>query len=165
MMVPQQVHLHGQRLGKRQHECPPTWSLFDYLLHYISVCFLRYNFQHFWAEEYFKYIPGRTVLGYMEIFLFILGTLEKVGFWTEFLLSILKSELARSGTALRVLFLPLPSFHWKTSFSSLLLKGEFTLHVSLSKSSLKLPPSESESFKISLIFFSSDKMFVKYIAN
>jgi hypothetical protein len=30
------------------------------------------------------------------------------------------------------------------------VKGEFTSHVSLSESSLKLPPSESESFKISL---------------
>ena len=85
-------------------------------------------------------------------FLFIPGTPGKVGFWTEFVLPILKSELARLGTALCVLFLPLPSFHWKTSFSSLLLKGEFTLHVSLSESSLKLPPSEYESFKISLIF-------------
>jgi hypothetical protein len=33
----------------------------------------------------------------------------------------------------------------------LLLKGEFTLHVLLSKSLLRLPPCESESFKISLI--------------
>ena len=33
----------------------------------------------------------------------------------------------------------------------LLLKDELTLHVSLSESSLKLPPSESQSFTISLI--------------
>ena len=54
--------------------------------------------------------------------------------------------------ALRVLFLPLSGSDWKTSSSSLLLlKGEFISHVSLSESSLKLPPSESESFKIYLI--------------
>ena len=42
----------------------------------------------------------------------------------------------------------------KTSSSTLLLlKGEFTSHVSLSQTSLKLPPSESESFKISLILW------------
>jgi hypothetical protein len=57
--------------------------------------------------------------------------------------------------ALRVLFLPLSGSGWRTSSSSslllLLLKGEFTSHVSRSESSLKLPPSESESFRISLI--------------
>jgi hypothetical protein len=58
------------------------------------------------------------------------------------------------GRALCVLFLPLPGSGWITSSSSLLLllllKDEFTSHV-LSESSLKLPPSESESFTISLI--------------
>jgi hypothetical protein len=55
--------------------------------------------------------------------------------------------------ALRVLFLPLSGYSWTTSSSSLLLlllMGEFTLHMSLSESSLQLPTSESESFKISL---------------
>jgi len=70
-----------------------------------------------------------------------------------------KSELARLGRALCVHFLPLSDSDWKTLSSSLLLqlKGEFTKHVSLSESSLKLPPSESESFKISLILSASIK--------
>ena len=44
--------------------------LFVYLLLCISVCFLLYEFEHFWAEEYFKYIPGRAVLSYLEIFIY-----------------------------------------------------------------------------------------------
>ena len=69
-MVTQQVHLHGQWLGKRQHGCLPTWWVFVYLLRCISVCFLLYKFEHFWAEEYFKYIPGRTARRYKEIFIY-----------------------------------------------------------------------------------------------
>jgi hypothetical protein len=58
--------------------------------------------------------------------------------------------------ALRVLFLPLSGSGWTTYSSSLLLlllllMGEFTSHMSLSESSLQVPTSESESFKISLI--------------
>ena len=68
-MVPQQVHLHRQWLGKRHQGCHPNW-LFVYLLRCISVCFLVHKFQHYWAEKYFKYIPGRTVLSYMEIFIY-----------------------------------------------------------------------------------------------
>jgi len=44
---------------------------FVYLLHCTSVCFLLYKFQHFWAEECFKYIPGRVVLSYTEIFIYL----------------------------------------------------------------------------------------------
>ena len=36
----------------------------------ISVCFLLYKFEHFRGEEYFKYIPGRAVLSYMEVFIY-----------------------------------------------------------------------------------------------
>jgi hypothetical protein len=59
--------------------------------------------------------------------------------------------------ALRVLFLRLsaPGCTVSSSASSLLLllllKGEFATYVSLSESPLKLPPSASESFTISLI--------------
>ena len=95
-------------------------------------------------------------------FVFISGTLEKAGFWTIWVCSFhpnTKSVLARLGRTLHVLFLPLSGSDWRTSFSSLLLllllllllKGEFTSHVSLSETSLKLPPSGSKSFKISLI--------------
>jgi len=86
---------------------------------------------------------------------FILGTLEKAGFWTIWVCSChpnSKSVLACLGRAPHVPFLPLSGSDWKTSSSLLLLvKGEFPSHVSLSESSLKLPPSVSESFKISLI--------------
>ena len=51
--------------------------------------------------------------------------------------------------------LPAPTWTTSSSFSSPLQcccwKGEFTLHMSLSESSLKLPSSESEYFTISLI--------------
>jgi len=56
----------------------PPLLLFVYLLLCISVCFLLYKFEHFWAEEYFKYIPGRAVLSYMEIFVYAWYT----GKWT-----------------------------------------------------------------------------------
>ena len=36
----------------------------------MSVCFLVYMFEHFWAEEYFKYIQGRAVLSYLENFIY-----------------------------------------------------------------------------------------------
>ena len=68
-----------------------------------------------------------------------------------------KSVFARLGRVLRVFFLPMSGFGWTISSSSqlllllLLLKGECTLRVSLSERSLKLPPSESESFTISHI--------------
>src|SRR5215468_4953890 len=44
--------------------------LFVYLLRCISVCFLLHKFEHFRGEEYFKYIPGRAVLSYIEIFIY-----------------------------------------------------------------------------------------------
>ena len=53
--------------------------LFVYLLLCISVCFLVYVFEHFWAEKYFKYIQWRAVLSYFEI-LFTPGTPENAGF-------------------------------------------------------------------------------------
>jgi len=37
---------------------------------FAEFCFLQYKFEHFWAEKYFKYIPGRAVLSYMEIFIY-----------------------------------------------------------------------------------------------
>jgi hypothetical protein len=43
--------------------------------------FLLHKFEHFWAEEYFKYIPGRTVLSYIHI-LFIPGRPKNAGFLT-----------------------------------------------------------------------------------
>jgi len=139
-MVPQQVHLLGQWLGKIPHGCP-TWWLFVYLLRCLSVCFLLYKSENSWAEEYFKYIPGRIVLSYIEN-LFIPGTLERAGFWNVWVCSFRpnsKSVLARLGMALHVPFPPLTSSDWKTSTPSLLLlKGEVTSHVSLSESSLKL---------------------------
>ena len=33
-------------------------------------CFFLYQFEHFWAEEYFKYISGRAVLSYTVIFIY-----------------------------------------------------------------------------------------------
>ena len=66
-----------------------------------------------------------------------------------------KSVFARLGRALRVFFLPMSGYGWTISSTSLLLllllllKGECTSRVS--ERSLKLPPSESESFTISLI--------------
>jgi len=44
------------------------FSLFAVL--HIGFCFFLYKFEHFWAEEYFKYIPARAVLSYMEIFIY-----------------------------------------------------------------------------------------------
>jgi hypothetical protein len=35
-------------------------------------------FEHFWAEEYFRYIPGKAVLSYMEISIYP-GMLENAG--------------------------------------------------------------------------------------
>jgi hypothetical protein len=69
-MAPQQIYLRGQWLGKRHHGCPPTWWLFANLLLCLSVCFILYKVEHFCAEECFKHIPGRTVLSYMEIFIY-----------------------------------------------------------------------------------------------
>jgi hypothetical protein len=46
------------------------------LLLCIAVCFLLYEFEHFWAEEYFKYIPRRAVLSYLEIFIYPWYTAE-----------------------------------------------------------------------------------------
>jgi hypothetical protein len=62
-----------------------------------------------------------------------------------------KSVFACLGKALPVLFLLLSGSGWTTSSSSLLTKGEFTLQVLLFETSLKLPPSESKSFTVSLI--------------
>jgi len=79
-------------------------------------------------------------------------------YWTIWICSFhpnSKSEFAHLGRALRVFFLPMSGSGWTISSSSLLLllllKRECTLQVSLSESSLKLPPSESESFTISLM--------------
>jgi len=65
--------------GKRHHGCPSTW--WSRWSRCISVCFLPYKFEHFWAVQYFKQIPGWAVLRYMDI-LFIPGTLENAAFWT-----------------------------------------------------------------------------------
>jgi len=81
---------------------------------------------------------------------------------SEFFLSILTQNLYL-GKALHVLFLFLSGSHWTTSSSLLLLmKGEFTFQVLLSESSLKLPPSESKSFTISLILSVMINIFLKY---
>ena len=80
-------------------------------------------------------------------FLFIPGTLENSGFWTEWICSfhpISKSVFVHLGRALHILFVPLWGISWTTFSSSLSLlllpppplKGEFTLHISLSGSSL-----------------------------
>jgi len=153
-MVPQQVHLHGQWLGKRQHGCPPIWWLFVYLLHCIWVCFLLYEYEHFWAEEYFKYIPGRTVLSYMEICIYPRYSGE--GRFLNSLSLFFPSQLRICiGTFRKGLACSVPAscqvLTGKLPPLLLLLKGELTLHVSLSEGALKLPPSKSESFKISLI--------------
>jgi len=80
-------------------------------------------------------------------------------YWTIWICSFhpnSKSVSAHLGRALCVFFLPLSGSGWTIASSSLLLlllKGECTLQVSLSESSLKLPPSESESFTISLVSF------------
>jgi hypothetical protein len=69
-MVPQQVRLHGQWLGKWHHGVLPLDGfLFICCVAYRLVSFF-YKFEHFWAEEYLKNIPGRTVLSCMEIFIY-----------------------------------------------------------------------------------------------
>jgi hypothetical protein len=55
-------HCANTDLGVRR----PSF-LFVCLLRCISVCFLLRKFEHFWAEEYFKYFPGRAVLSYMVV--------------------------------------------------------------------------------------------------
>ena len=59
-------HSANTDLGDREPSC----FFFVYLLLCILVCFLAYMFEHFWAEEYFKYIQGRAVLSYSEIFIY-----------------------------------------------------------------------------------------------
>jgi len=44
--------------------------LFVYFLRCISVYFLLYKFERLWAEECFKYMPGRAVLSYIKIFIY-----------------------------------------------------------------------------------------------
>jgi len=145
--------------GKRHRGCPSTW--WSRWSHCISVCFLLYKFEHFWAVEYFKQIPGWAVLRYMDI-LFIPGTLENAGFWTVWIYSFhpnSKSVLARLGRSLHFLFLPLSGSVHTTSSSLLLLllKGEFTSHMSLSESSLKLSVRIIQNFTY---FIGSDKHFL-----
>jgi hypothetical protein len=41
-----------------------------YLLLRIPVCFLLHMFENLWAEEYFKYIPGRAILCCIEFFIY-----------------------------------------------------------------------------------------------
>ena len=126
----------------------------------ISVCFLQCKFEHFWAKKYFKHIPGRAVLRYMDI-LFIPGTLENAGFWTVWIYSFhpnSKSVLAHFGRSLHVPFLPLSGSVQTTSSSLLLLlKSEFISQVSLSESSLKLPVRIIQNFTY---FISSNKHFL-----
>ena len=107
------------------------------------------------------YLEPDTTIGNFEIRIttFILTTCPLQIYWTIWICSFhpnSKSISARLGRALPVFFLPLSGSGWTISSSLLLLlllllKGECTLQVSLSESSLKLPPSESKSFTISLI--------------
>ena len=65
------------------------------------------KFEHFWSKEYFKYISGRTVLSYTEIFIYpwYSGEGRFVNRLSLFFHPNSKSVLAHLGMALRVLFL------------------------------------------------------------
>jgi hypothetical protein len=127
-------------------------------------------FEQVCAEEYFKYVQGRAVFElfgnfYLSLVLWKKQVSESCEFFSFHPNS--KSVFARLGMALRVLFLPLSGLGCTVSSSAssvrlLLLKGEFATYVSLSRSSLKLPSSESESFTISLILSVPINFFVKY---
>jgi hypothetical protein len=114
------------------------------------------HFQQFCAEEYFKYIQGRVAFSYMEIFIYPWYSrkrrflnLPQCSFHPTS-----KPVFAHLGMALHVLSLPLPGqLHLPLlrCYCQCWQKGEFTPHMSLSESSLQLPPYESEYFTISLI--------------
>ena len=128
---------------------------------FLFICCFAYQFVSFCMSLNISGLKNISNISQGELswviwkFLFIPGTPENAGFWTVWICSFYpnsKSVFAHLGRALHILSVPLSGSGWKTSSSSsLLLKGEFTLHVSLSESSLKLPPSESKTFTISLI--------------
>lgn len=113
------------------------------------------HFQQLGAEEYFKSIQGRVVFSCMENFIYPWYS-RKCRFLNLFLPSYSKPVFAHLGMALHVLSLPVPGqLHHLPLLRCCCCyrcywKGEFTLHTSPSESSLKLPPSESEYFTISL---------------
>ena len=132
--VPQQVHHYGQWLGKRQHGCPLTWwSRGDPIAYqFVSFCINR----NISGLKNISNISQGELSWVIWKFLFIPSTPENARFWTDWICSFhphSKSGFAHSGRALCVLFLPLSGSGWTTSSSSLLLKCEFTLHMSLSE--------------------------------
>jgi len=133
----------------------PLASFYLLAVLHISL-FHSVHFQQFCADEYFKYIQGRAVFSCMEIFIYPWYS-RKCRFLNLFFPSYSKTVFAHLGMALHVLSLPvpgqllhLPLLHCCCCCCCCCWKGEFTLHMSLSQSSLKLSPSESEYFTISL---------------
>jgi len=122
---------------------------------FLFICWVAYQFVSFSINSNIFGLKNISNMSQGEVswvickFLFIPGIPENAGFWTVWICSFhpnSKSVLTRLGGVQRILFLLLSGSGWTTSSSSLLLlllplKGEFTLHMLLSESSLKLPPS------------------------
>jgi hypothetical protein len=127
-------HSVNTDLGDRQPSC------------FLFICCFAYRFVSFCISLNISRLKNISNISQGELcwiiwqFLFIHGTLENAGFWTEWIFSFhpkSKSVFVRLGRAFRILFVPLSGIGWTTFSSSLSLlllllppplKGGFILH-------------------------------------